>query len=277
MRPLASRVWLAVAAALVATTASAAVPRREPAYPAPGASAFVRTVAADDPVLHLRGPLDLVTGRQVGTVHGSPDDGTMPDGGAALVYSGGGYVSVPSRPSLSIPTTGRLSVEAWLRPSTRRFSRTEGSGYVQVLGKGQPGHQEWYVRIYSRGNAERRANRLSGYAFNPRGGLGSGAYVQEPVEVDRWIQVVVVYDTRSRPGAPTGTVTLYKDGQRRDVDALANFRVVPRAGPAPLRVGAATGHSAFEGAVGDVVVWDRALTAREVQQHWEAMREGPSS
>lgn len=240
-----------------------------------GPSPFDLEVHADRPVAHLRGADDVLTGRRSGAVVGSPETTTLPHGGATLRYDGlGEHVSFPSDPAFSIATTGALSVEYWVRPDTLDFPDTEGSGFVHLLGKGGPGAHEWYARMYSRGNEEGRTNRLSGYAFAPDGGLGAGSYVERAVPLTSWTQVVLVFDTEPRPGAPLGTVTLYADGVREDSDSLADFGVRPRGGSAPLRVGTGYLGSYFRGAIGDVVFYDRVLPARRVAAHHRAMRAG---
>jgi hypothetical protein len=67
---------------------------------------------------------------------------------------------------------------------------------VYILGKGETGKQEYALRIYSLVNTESpvRPNRISAYAFNLAGGLGSGAYFQDPVMGGSWIMVTFVID-----------------------------------------------------------------------------------
>ncbi len=261
-----------------ATDDEAPPPGAAETTPADRRSAFDTVVAADRPTAHLRGTLDLVTGRRIGREVGRPGLARMPDGAVVPLFSGRDeHVFFPDRAQYSIPETGQLSVECWLRPDLLQFPDEEGSGYVYVLGKGDPGHQEWFVRMYSERNDEGRPSRISGYAFNPKGGQGAGAYVQDPVTPGQWIQLVLVFDRRSAPGAPTGTVTLYKDGVWRDSDALASYDVDPVNGPAPLRVGTGYRRSHFAGAIGDVVFFDRALAPGRIRAHYRALwaAEGP--
>jgi hypothetical protein len=72
-----------------------------------------------------------------------------------LRFSGDGqYVEIPSAPDLSFGRDG-LTISAWLRPETLDFSKTEGSGYVYWLGKGERNQQEWALRMYSYTNREK--------------------------------------------------------------------------------------------------------------------------
>jgi concanavalin A-like lectin/glucanase superfamily protein len=165
------------------------------------------------------------------------------------------YAEVPDSTDLSVATTGSLSVSAAIRPDTLSFRSVEGTRYVHWMGKGETGHQEWVLRMYSQGNTEGRENRISFYVFNPAGGRGVGAYVQEPVRPGDWIHVVGVAD---------GTdIHLYKDGVLKNSQHYGST-ITPTHGSAPLRFGTRDFRSFFQGAVAQVRIWNRALTAAEV-------------
>ena len=53
------------------------------------------------------------------------------------------YVEIPSSDVFSVSTSGELTVSAWLRPDVLNFARSEGSGYVHWMGKGEANRQEW--------------------------------------------------------------------------------------------------------------------------------------
>ena len=95
--------------------------------------------------------------------------------------------------------------------------------------------------------------------------------MQDAVTPGRWIQLALVFDTRRAPGAPLGTVELYKNGRFRDRDSLADYGIRPRAGASPFRVGTGYLGSHFEGAVGDVVFFSRALGPTTIRSHYRAM------
>ncbi|MEU8919440.1 LamG-like jellyroll fold domain-containing protein [Kitasatospora sp. NPDC048545] len=236
-------------------------------------SAYDTAVLADAPALYLPLPGPQEPGQQA-TYHGAPGAALLPNGDSATVFDGlTQYVEIPDSPELSAATTGQLTVEAWLRPDTLTFPRTEGTGYVHWLGKLTYGVGcEWTARMYSQPNTENRANRLSGYAFNPAGGLGAGSYVQEPVTPGAWLHYVLVINTTTRSAAyPSGYVKLYKDGELRDQDSLADYNIVPARTQAPLRVGSASLRSFFAGAVGKVAVYPAELTAAQIAAHHRAM------
>lgn len=201
---------------------------------------------------------------------------TMPNGDLAARFNGSTqYLEVATSRALSIPTTGRLTVETWIRPDTLQFPHQEGSGYVYFLGKGQPGEYEYADRMYSKRNTEHppRPNRISDYAWNLNGGLGSGAYFQDPVTVGAWIYVVAVVDMKDvSPGFPTGYVAIFKDGTLRGKVGLNQFGVVPQPGNAPFRVASRDLGSFFQGAIGKVAVYDHVLTATQIGNHFGLMR-----
>ena len=55
---------------------------------------------------------------------------SLPDGEQVAELDGSQSLGVPSSPLLSIPHTGALTIEAWIKPSTLRFATVEGTGYV---------------------------------------------------------------------------------------------------------------------------------------------------
>ncbi|RYY46402.1 MAG: LamG domain-containing protein [Actinomycetales bacterium] len=232
-------------------------------------SAYSAAVMADKPSAVLSGARDLVSGSTTGRYHGNARSLTMPNGDVGTLLDGrGDYVSFPSSGKYSIAATGRLTVEYLMRPDTLQFPDQEGSGYVYVLGKGAPTKHEWYGRMYSKVNAEKRPNRISGYAFNPKGGLGAGSYTQDTVTAGRWIHVTLVFNAAARSSRyPLGYVKIYRNGVLRDTDSLADYKIRPVAGSAPLRVGTGYLASFFDGAVGPVAFYPRELSASRIAAH----------
>jgi hypothetical protein len=189
----------------------------------------------------------------------------MPNGDLAPLFDGlGRFLEVPSQPELSVTFTGALTIEAWIRPDTLRFPRTEGSGYVHWLGKGAPGKHEYVCRMYSTGNSEGRGNRISGYCFNKIGGIGVGSYFQDPIEPGQWIHYLLSI-------VAGGNTTIWRDGVQRDTDPLAQLGIVPEGGTAPLRIGTRDKASFFLGGIGKVALYNQVLPATRVLAHYQAM------
>lgn len=234
-------------------------------------------IIADEPVLYL--PLedtnscDHSGNAYKGTVSGMTTAATLPNGDTARDFNGvDEYVTVTDRDALSIPTTGRLTLEAWIRPDTLQFTNDEGTGYVHWMGKGTTDQQEYVARMYSLDNTESRPNRISGYAFNQTGGLGVGSYFQDTVTAGNWVHYVLVINTVDVDATYTmGYTKIYKNGTQRDKDNLASLSIVPGNGTAPLRIGTRDLSSFFEGAIGKVAVYDTELTPYQILEHYQTM------
>jgi hypothetical protein len=195
----------------------------------------------------------------------------MAVGNFDLVFDGQeDYIEIADSADLSLATTGELSVSAWIRPDVLTFPVFESTGYVHWMGKGVSGQQEWVFRMYNEQTTDPtpRPNRISFYVFNPGGGEGIGSYVQEPVQAGEWIHFVGVADGE--------TTSIYKNGIFKRCDRYTgtgpgpchnhppDLWVTPVHGTAPLRIGTRDFASFFLGAIREVRLWSRALTAAEV-------------
>ncbi len=195
----------------------------------------------------------------------------MTTGDATLTFDGQTtYIEIANSPDFSLATTGGLSVAAWMRPDVLTFPAFQGTGYVHWLGKGEAGQQEWVFRMYNQTSTDDppRPNRISFYVFNPDGGEGIGSHFQDPVVAGDWIHVVGVADA--------STTTIYKNGAFCRCDSYTgtttgpchnyapDLWVTPGPGSAPLRIGTRDFESFFLGAIREVRVWTRALSAAEV-------------
>jgi hypothetical protein len=113
---------------------------------------------------------------------------------------------------------------------------------------------------------------MSDYAWNTTGGLGSGAYFQDVETTTNWIMVTDIIDMKDTSSAyPTGYISIYKNGVLRDTVALNQYSVVPAATSAPYRIGTRDNNSYFEGAIGKVAVYNYALSATQITNHYAAM------
>lgn len=203
-----------------------------------------------------------------------PTGTPLPNGDQAALFNGRGqYLQVPSASSLSVPHTGCLTVQAWVRPDVLQFPEEEGSGYVYILGKGASGKQEYALRMYSQTNRENpeRPNRISAYAFNLIGGKGSGAYFQDKVQPHVWMMVTFVIDNQPSPGWPDGYIAIYRGSQLRGQVSMSQYHVTPQAADAPFCVATRQGRSFFKGAIGKVAVFDYAMSAQQVRSIYNAM------
>jgi Concanavalin A-like lectin/glucanases superfamily len=209
-----------------------------------------------------------------GRAHGGPGVTEFVNGDPATVFDGAGqYVEVPDHPALSVTATGILAVEAWLRPDVLEFPHQEGTHYVHWLGKGDTDQHEYVARMYSHTTLDDppRPNRISGYAFDLGGGLGTGSYFQDRVVAGRWIHYLLVVNTvQTDDDHPTGYTKIFKNGRVRDQDALTSFGTTPGDGTAPFRIATRDFRSFFLGALAKVAVYDRELPPEAVRAHHRA-------
>lgn len=237
------------------------------------ASTYDQTALGLRPVMMLNmdpaaAPVDLSGNGHTGTyMGGTPASATMPNGEKAPSFNGSSqYLTIPSSPKLSVPTTRVLTIVAWIKPSTLQFPHTENEDFVYFLGKGNPttGY-EYANRMYSYTNSAGRPNRISVYQWNTNGGLGSGSYFQDAVNTTDWIMVTDVIDMNR------GVVDIYKNGVLRDSTPLSQYSVIPKATNSPFNIGTRNFNSWFQGAVGKVSVHDRVLTTAEMATLYKAM------
>jgi hypothetical protein len=83
--------------------------------------------------------------------------------------------------------------------------------------------------------------------------------------------VAFVISDLPTPGWPRGYVAIYKNGQLRGRVSLSQYHVRPTATSAPFRIGTQSLDSFFEGAVGDVAVYDYALSGAQLASTYAAM------
>jgi hypothetical protein len=197
----------------------------------------------------------------------------LPNSERGLDFNGNtNFVEVEDADILSIPTTGQLTIEAWMRPDILQFPNEEGTGYVHWLGKGELGQQEYLARIYSLSNSENRPNRISGYVFNLYGNLGVGSYCEKPVSTKKWIYYVFIINTVNTSNQfPSGYTKIYCDGILQDQDSLQDLDIIPSNGIAPFRIGTRDFNSFFKGGIGKVALYNYELTESQILVHYMAM------
>ncbi len=241
-------------------------------------SEYDKVIINDKPVMYL--PLSNVSvqcddsfQKNEASLTGIVDLTNLPNGDFVFVFNGtDSSVTVNDNDAFSVSTTGQLTLEAWIRPDTLQFSMQEGSGYVHWMGKGEKDSYEYVARMYSYSNSENRPNRISGYAFNPDGGLGVGSYFQDLIVEGEWIYYVLVINISStNETSPMGYTKIYKNGILQDQDDLAELQIIPVNGTAPFRIGTRDFSSFFEGAIGKVAIYDYELTETQILVHYQEM------
>jgi hypothetical protein len=275
------------------TTTTTPTPSQQSVSPVPSPANYDAMILAGKPVAYwaMTNPTgaepDLTGNHHSGSYTKGGSLVALPNGDKAVDFDGASqYMTVPSDPSFSIPTSHQLTWEAWIRPDVLRWSRQSdpsSHGYVAWMGKCQDrsGSCEWEGRFYS--SSDTRCNRLSAYVFNPSGGLGSGAYWQAVCnffKVGQWIHVVGEYQTTTNPSkcsTPAGTISIWVNGVEWNPSyhypggCMSQYGVTPIAGNSPLDVGTMAMDAYFPGAVGKVAIYDTLLTQQDITSHYEAM------
>lgn len=251
-----------------------------------------QVIGQDSPVLYLplygtaSGLLDQSGNGHNGTAVNSYTPTTFLNGDGATAFNGiNQYVEVPNHAALSVPTTGILTVEAWMRPDVLTFPNYLSTGYIHWMGKGNNlggsnGENEYMSRMYNLTTTDNppRPNRISGYCFNLTGGLGAGSYFQDTVTVGGWIHYVLVINTINTSSAyPTGYTKVYKNGVVRDQDALISYNIVPTAGTNPFRIGTAEAVSFFQGAICKVAIYNYELSPTRIHDHYRRVVAPPAA
>ena len=248
------------------------------------------TVLGDHPLAFwtLDGTSTDVTGNGHGGVYkgGIPAKAQLPNGETASEFDGASqYFTVPSSAAFSIPSTGQLTWEGWIRPATLQF-RNSTDGYVDWMGKCQDYGPtcEWEARMYDQSNPEGRSSRISAYVFNSSAGLGSAADWQPAaaqIGANRWIHVVGEYQTAVTPPDCSsrfpGTINIWVDGVKQSfadhapTGCMSQYSIVPRAGTSPVNIGTMALDSWFEGAIGKVAIYGTLLSQGQIDAHFAAM------
>jgi hypothetical protein len=252
-------------------------------------------VLADHPVAYwaMNGTsteTDLTGNKNTGQYQGgTPKAAPLPNGDTAADFDGSAqYLTVPSNPSFSIPTTGALTWEGWVRPDILQFPNDGGAGYVDWMGKCQDYSPtcEWEARMYDTTNAEMRCNRFSAYAFNPTAMLGSGADWQPTcglIQAAQWYHVVGEYSVLTQPSDCQNTsqypggLDIWVDGvqwnhaSHGQTGCMSQYMVVPKANGSPLNIGTMAKDGWFPGAIGKVAIYSTLLTSAQIANHYQVM------
>jgi signal peptidase I len=187
-----------------------------------------------------------------GTING----GTTFNSAGYFVFDGtNGYIDT----GLNAGSVTKLTVEAWLRVDTYT---NDGAGIS--IGTNQAGTGQCYL---GRGNS-------GGDSIDWR--FYTGTFLDETeffTSDTGWKHYVGTYDQTGGAGSNQGRMRLYVDGNLEDTALSNNTSAIDFSSGENIRIGVDTnGSSYFDGKFGEVRIYNRALTATEVSQNFNATR-----
>lgn len=168
------------------------------------------------------------------------------------------YIKVKDSRTLSPKTyNNHFSVAFFVKfDNTSFIGQGYNNSYINYLGKANPGNYEWEFRQYNSSNPDNRPNRLSFYAFNKKGGLGAGGYVQENITEGEWIFIAGVIDGDE--------IRIYKNGILKNTQSLSENRIKIRNANSDLYIGTADKGAYFKGSIDELRIYNRSLNNSEI-------------
>jgi hypothetical protein len=196
------------------------------------------------------GTAEDVVGNNDGTVQGTVSSATgQIRQAASFDGTGSNFVEVPDDDSLDI--TGPYTQTAWVYINT-------SAGFKDVTLK-DPGQWAFGFQVVGQ---KLRAGWEDEADNNYIGRAGS-------VPVKKWTHLAVVYDGSAVRGYIDGS-EVFDVTQASDGSGIAVADATPSTNDEPLRIG--KGERAFDGRIDDLRIYDRALSASEVQNLYDATK-----
>jgi hypothetical protein len=186
---------------------------------------------------------DDIVGENDGTLQG--DFASYAEGyvGSAFSVRDGSYVAVPDHPSLN--PTSQITVATWIRRSTPY-------GYADPVVKKSDGNQTRGYALEFTGNSPYKAICFWVYLNGP-GWKSSGCYT---IDGDEWTHIAGVYD---------GTkVCVYVNGALGSYSP-ASGEILPSSSELNIGLDPSNTWRYYNGLIDEVTIFDRALSAAEIQ------------
>lgn len=176
-----------------------------------------------------------------GSIQGNPQVVSGPSGSALDFNGSSDFVQVADSSSLDV--TDQITLAAWIRP--------ERNGTQYVIKKATYGETDGFeLSLSSSGSIFVRFNQAS-----ERNAHRLDSSINYPTDGSTWLHVVATYDGN--------TIKLYINGQL-DSSKADQFEIATN--DLALAFGAESdGYRAYSGSLDDVAIYDRALSAEEVQ------------
>lgn len=176
------------------------------------------------------------------------------------------YILIPDKPEFSIVNNPNgMTVSFWMSPANTSFPKQNEYGYIRFLGKSDVRQHEWCFTLYNASNPVNRPYRICVYHHNSTGGLGKGAYVQEPYENNEWIFIVGVIRLIRNDVSLEVSLSIYKNGIWKGNSSDYPGKIIPEDTSSPLCIGKRKDvNEFFYGRIDDFRIYNRALTASEI-------------
>jgi len=179
--------------------------------------------------------------------------------GSALSFSGStSYLDV--QPSPSLTTTGSMTWEAWIYPTTT----PPDDGQIVAESDESAG---WQLKT-----TPDTGSRTVGVAISPTANTRTQRYGHTVLALNTWYHVAGVYNASSR------ALDVYVNGALDDgtlSGAVPSAQVVPAG--VDVNVGRRTGGFYFGGVIDELRVYNRALSATEIQSDMNTPLPGPDA
>lgn len=207
-----------------------------------------QTLAGELEGLVLYLPFDEGSGDEVRDASGNGNDGEITGAewaagkiGRALEFDGASFVEVPSSDSLE-SLVEEMTIAAWINP------QLSGSGWQGIITKGNDGVEHFEMLVNVDGHVHTaqvfEAGRL--WVDRPAGVISAG----------EWQHLAVTYSP--------GEWVFYHNGEMLDSNTGATTNLVPDGMPVVIGDERPM-NRLFEGLIDEVAVFNRAISAEEVQ------------
>lgn len=199
------------------------------------------------------------TGTSWKDLSGNSNDGTLVNGvgyssdnnGAMVFDTTNDYITVPNTSSINQVNT--VTLEAYVK-------YTLGTNRVLIEKSSNNTHYQFQIFSSSQGTAGIAGEIVFMLQPNASNWVVTGVSSND----NNWHHVVGTYDRN------TTTAKIYLDGVLKNTNSSITFG--PTSNIQPLMIGSRSGASGFGGNISNIKIYNRAISAAEIRQNFEATR-----
>jgi hypothetical protein len=173
------------------------------------------------------------------------------ENGGSLSFDGADYVTVPNSSNINLINT--ISLETWVKYTTPLNT---------VLIEKSSSNSHYQLQIFSSSLGSPAIAGQLVFMLQP----SSADWVVSGIVTNdgSWYHVVGTYDRA------VSTAKIYVNGVLRNTNS--SISTGPTSNTQPLLIGSRSGSTGFGGSIGGVKIYNRALTAQEILQNFNATR-----